>query len=82
FGGGRVYEHATKAYVGQFHGKLHGKVVGVYTDSLQFVWQVAIRICGVAFLLVGLERHYELRKTVESKFGIAEEDENRETKQV
>jgi hypothetical protein len=80
FTNGLAYEHGTKNFIGKFTGQLHEEIIGVYTDSLKFVWQVAIGISGFTFLLVFLEKHYELRKTLDSKFGVKEKSkkENRE----
>jgi MFS family permease len=76
--GGKAYEHATSAFVGSLHGQTKTEVISVYSDSLKFVWQVAIGISGFAFLLVFLEKHHELRKTLDTKFGVEEKDKEEE----
>ncbi|KAF2468729.1 MFS general substrate transporter [Lindgomyces ingoldianus] len=70
--GGGGYEHATKAFVGSLKGIVREEVVGVYTDTLKLIWQVAIGIAGFGVLLVGLEKQIELQKELESEFGVKE----------
>lgn len=77
---GRAYEHATSAFVDSFSGNLRERIIGLYTESLQTVWQVAIAFCGLAFLLVFLEREVPLRKELDTEYGL--EEQNRKERKL
>jgi hypothetical protein len=49
---GQAYEHATKSFIGSFQNPLRDEIVGVYTDSLKFIWEVAVGIAGLGFLVL------------------------------
>ncbi|MCJ1394423.1 hypothetical protein MMC18_007301 [Xylographa bjoerkii] len=67
---GQAYEHATAAFVGSFSGDVQQQIIGVYTDSLKTVWQVAVAFSGLAFLLVFLEREVPLRTELDTEYGL------------
>ncbi|KAF2815559.1 MFS general substrate transporter [Mytilinidion resinicola] len=46
------------------------QVVGVFVESLKRTWQVGIVFTGVAFLLTFLEESVELRKDLDTKYGM------------
>ena len=75
--GGQAYEHATASYVGSLRNQptLQGQVIGVYSDSLKLVWQVAIGISALGFLVVILEKEVKLRTELETDFGVREKKE-------
>ena len=72
--GGQAYEHATGNFVNSLRDRpvLQHQVLGVYTDGLKLIWQVAIGISGLGFLLVVLEKEVKLRTELETKFGMVE----------
>lgn len=72
--GGHAYQHATKAFVTSLPtaNGLRGQVIGVFSDSLKQVWQVGIAFVGFGFLLIFLEEKVELRKELDTKFGLRE----------
>ncbi|KAF3483154.1 uncharacterized protein GIQ15_02478 [Arthroderma uncinatum] len=49
-----------------------GAVQSVYTDSLRTVWQVGMAFGLLGFVLVGVQKHIELRTTLETEFGLEE----------
>lgn len=69
---GQAYEHATGSFVNSFRDQpvLRSQIVSVYSDSLKVVWQVAIGIAGLGFLLVFLEKEVMLRTELETEFGL------------
>ena len=71
---GQAYEHATANYVNSLIGRplLRHQVISVYSESLKLVWQVAIGISGLGFLLVFLEKEVKLRTELETEFGMEE----------
>jgi hypothetical protein len=71
---GGAYALAGTSFVSKL-GADASTVIGVYTDSLQTVWLVGLAFALLGFVLVGLERHIELRSTLETDFGLAEKAE-------
>lgn len=69
---GHAYQHATKAFVTALPttNGLREQVISVFSDSLKQVWQVGIAFVGLGFLLVFLEERVELRKELETEFGL------------
>jgi hypothetical protein len=65
--GRQVYEHATESFIGPLQNPLHDEVVGVYTDSLKFIWQVALGLAALGLLVVFSLKDIELRKTLETE---------------
>jgi hypothetical protein len=49
---GQAYKHATKSFISSFQNPLRGEIVSVYTDSLKFIWEVAVGIAGLGFLVL------------------------------
>ncbi|KAF4211452.1 hypothetical protein CNMCM5878_002618 [Aspergillus fumigatiaffinis] len=71
---GGAYALAGTSFVSKL-GADASTVIGVYTDSLRTVWLVGLAFALLGFVLVGLERHIELRPTLETDFGLAEKAE-------
>ncbi|KAK7757680.1 hypothetical protein SLS62_000057 [Diatrype stigma] len=67
---GGAYQAASAAFVEQFPPALQIEIRAVYRQATQRVFQIAIIFSGVAFLLTLLEQEVELRKTLETEFGI------------
>lgn len=72
--GGQAYEHATANFVNSLSSQpfLQSQVISVYSESLKLVWQVAIGISGLGFLLVFLENEVKLRTELQTEFGMKE----------
>ena len=69
---GHAYEHATSSFIKLFHGTLKAEIIKVYSDSLKLVWQVAIGIAGLGFLIVFVEKEIKLRTDLKTDYGIEE----------
>ncbi|KAL9121436.1 MAG: hypothetical protein Q9187_002006 [Circinaria calcarea] len=80
--GGQAYEHATGEFIGSFGNQsdLQKEIVSVYTDSLKLVWQVAITISGLGFLLIFAEKEITLRTELDTNYGLTE-SKNKEENQ-
>lgn len=76
--GGQAYAHATADFVNGFGGVLRDQVREVYSLSVQRVWHIAIVLSGLSFLLVLLEKEVELRKELNTEFGLQEEEKKKE----
>ena len=74
-GGGHAYEHATRAYIDSFAAdpELQMQIVGVFEGSLRLVWQVAIAISTLSFLVVFFEKELKLRTKLDTEFGLVKE---------
>ncbi|KAF4634207.1 hypothetical protein G7Y89_g3911 [Cudoniella acicularis] len=68
--GGNAYEYATKSFTTSFQNPLHDQIVGVYIDSLRFLWEIALGIAGLGLLVAFLEKEIVLRKTLETDYGM------------
>ncbi|KAI0382375.1 MFS general substrate transporter [Hypomontagnella monticulosa] len=71
---GGAYQSASAAFVEQFSATLQTEIRAVYRQATQRLFQVAIAFSGVAFLLSLLEREIELRKTLETEFGLEKKE--------
>jgi hypothetical protein len=60
---------------------LRQEIINVYSESLQFIWVVGTIMAAVAFLIIFLEKHYELRRTVKSAYGMKEQPKKKEAGQ-
>ena len=69
---GHAYEHATKSFVSSLPEPVRTQVVSVFSDSLKLTWYVGIAFAGLAVPLVFLEKRIELRKELDTEFGITE----------
>ncbi|TVY81694.1 Efflux pump FUS6 [Lachnellula suecica] len=69
---GGAYEHATANFIQGFNGdlELKGQVIQVYTESSRRVWQILIAFTLVAVPLALAIKEIELRKTLETEFGL------------
>ncbi|KAK4206960.1 hypothetical protein QBC37DRAFT_434203 [Rhypophila decipiens] len=56
------------------------QVVRVFTESLRLVFQIAIGLSGLCFLLSILQKEYELRKTHQSEYGLKRKAERPSSK--
>lgn len=80
FASGDAYQYANAEFIAGFDEDTQEQIVSVFSDSLRFVWQIAVIFSGVSFLLVCLEKQVVLRTELESEFGLekskAEESES------
>lgn len=72
---GGAYQAASAAFVEQFPPTLQTEIRAVYREGLQRVFQIAIVFAGLAFLLSLFEEEVELRKTLETDYGLKEKDD-------
>ncbi|KAF2138627.1 uncharacterized protein K452DRAFT_256263 [Aplosporella prunicola CBS 121167] len=72
--GGHAYEHATKAFVSALPtaNGVRDQVISVFSDSLKRTWQIGITFVGLGFLFVFMEEQVELRKDLETEYGLDE----------
>ena len=73
--GGNAYSHASRNFLNSLQANVRAEVVGVFTDSLKVVWQVAIGIVGLAFLLTFLEKEITLRTELETEYGLEKKED-------
>ncbi|KAH7398104.1 major facilitator superfamily domain-containing protein [Cadophora sp. MPI-SDFR-AT-0126] len=67
---GQAYSGATGAFVDSFSGVTRDQVRHAYTLSLARVWQVAVVMAGVAFLVAFLEEEVAMRQNLDTEFGL------------
>lgn len=74
--GGNAYQHATETFVTSLSATngVREQVISVFSDSMKQVWQVGIAFAGLGFLLVFLEERVELRKELETEYGLREKE--------
>ena len=71
--GGRAYQYATAAFVDSIEDvNTRAEVVEVFSGALQVVWLIGIAFAGIGFLLVFVEKEIELRKELNTEFGMEE----------
>jgi hypothetical protein len=71
---GHAYEHASNVFIDSLREPVKSEVIGVFSDSLKLVWEVSIAFCGLACVLVLLEKDVPLRKELETDYGMAEKN--------
>ena len=75
--GGRAYQYATAAFVNSIEDvNTRAEVVEVFSGALQVVWLIGIAFAGIGFLLVFVEKEIELRKELNTEFGMEERKKN------
>lgn len=70
--GGSAYEHASEAFISSLPEPARTETIGVYVAALRLVWYVSVAFCGLAFLLSLFEAEIELRKELETDYGMEE----------
>ncbi|KAI0911425.1 major facilitator superfamily domain-containing protein [Ustulina deusta] len=65
---GNGYSFASASLINQLPMESKRQVMGIFTDSLQLVFQIAVGLAGLAFILAALQKEYKLRKTHKSEF--------------
>ncbi|KAF2501923.1 MFS general substrate transporter [Lophium mytilinum] len=81
---GHAYEHATRDFVKSLsvESGARQQVVGVFVESLKRTWQVGIAFTGIAFLLTFLEESVELRKDLDTEYGMEDLKEKEKEKRM
>jgi hypothetical protein len=67
---GNAYEHASRAFIWSFAEDTRVEIIEVYTEALKVVWQVAIAMAGLGFVLVFVEKELKLRMELKSEYGM------------
>ncbi|KAJ5618171.1 Major facilitator superfamily domain general substrate transporter [Penicillium hordei] len=71
---GHAYQHASNTFIDSLSDSVKDEVIGVFSDSLKLVWEISIAFCGLACILVFLEKEVPLRKELETDYGMTEKD--------
>ncbi|KAI0390332.1 MFS general substrate transporter [Xylariaceae sp. FL0594] len=74
---GQAYGFASTGGIQRLSGGLQEEVLGVYTDALKTVWQVALAFALAGFLSALVVKQYDMSRKGESKFGLRERDERK-----
>ncbi|KAL2431486.1 MFS-type transporter TwmF [Exophiala dermatitidis] len=69
---GRAYQYASSHFVKSFSSPIREALIKTYALALKRVWEVAIVIAGVAFLLTMFEKEIKLRTELETEYGMEE----------
>ena len=72
---GAAYSYASGGFIKSLPAELKLKVLSVYVDSLETVWQGMLAFALFGFLCVFLEKQIELRKELDTEYGIENEKE-------
>lgn len=70
--GGRAYEHASRAFVASLPQPVRAETIGVFVDALKMVWYISVVLCGIACVLSLFEKEIELRKELDTAYGMEE----------
>ncbi|OQD87432.1 hypothetical protein PENSOL_c077G09096 [Penicillium solitum] len=57
---GHAYQHASNTFIDGLSDLVKNEVIGVSSDSLKLVWEIPIASCGLACILVFLEKEVPL----------------------
>jgi MFS family permease len=71
---GHAYQHASNTFINNLSDPVKSEVIGVFSDSLKLVWEVSIVFCGLACVLVFVEKEVPLRKELETEYGMTEKE--------
>jgi MFS family permease len=69
---GQAYGHASGEFIKSFGLVTRSQIVSVYSDSLKWVWHIAVVFAGVSFLMVFVEKETKLRTELETDFRLKE----------
>ena len=76
--GGQAFAHATQEFVGSLGEETRMQVVSAYVETLRYVWYAAVAVALAGFLVVFLEREIDLRTTLDTSFGMAEKEQEKD----
>ncbi|KAI0106402.1 MFS general substrate transporter [Nemania sp. FL0031] len=71
---GAAYQAASASFVRELPPTLQAEVRAVYREATKRVFQIAIVFAGVAFLSCIFEKEIELRKTLDTEFGLEKKE--------
>jgi MFS family permease len=69
---GAAYAYASGQFINKLEFQTRREVIDIYTVSLKAVWWMGLAISLISFLAVGGERGLELRKELETEYGLDE----------
>lgn len=69
---GHAYQHASNTFIDSLSDSVKNEVIGVFSDSLTLVWEISTAFCGLACILVFLEKEVPLRKELETDYGMTD----------
>jgi len=70
FRNGKAYESVSASLLNTFPEPLKREIVGVYAESLQYVWRMSVIFAGLSFCLVFLEKQIKMRTELDTEFGL------------
>lgn len=81
-GGGDAYSHVSASYITSLAPALRTEVIEAYLRALKIVWVACLGFNALGVLLVLFEREITLSETVESEYGIKNENDGVELESV
>jgi MFS family permease len=72
---GQAYGYASGGFIQRLPAETRQEVVRVYVHALRAQWLAGAAFAIISFLLVFVEKHVELRKELDTEFGLDEGDE-------
>ncbi|EFR00742.1 hypothetical protein MGYG_03747 [Nannizzia gypsea CBS 118893] len=75
FHSGNAYADATAAFLETLDPRTRSEVIGVYDESLRFMWQISLALAGFSFLLIFIEKEIVLKTDLETKYGLTEKQD-------
>ncbi|KAF3345519.1 Putative 3-hydroxyacyl-CoA dehydratase [Verticillium dahliae VDG2] len=77
-GGGNAYSYAARDFIKSFPVEAQNEIREVYTDALRISWAVAAGIMGLAVVFSFFEKDVALRASLQTQFGIKEEQKEKD----
>jgi hypothetical protein len=71
---GAAYDQVSGDFVNSLPMDIKQEVIGVYVDALRVVWEVILAFACFGFFVVFAEKHIELRKDLDTEFGLKENE--------
>jgi hypothetical protein len=78
FGSGNGYSRVSADMINTLPPSLANEIIGVISDSIRFLWLIALAFNGLSVILTVLEKEVPLRTTIESDHGIKDRKTTRE----
>ncbi|AEO59483.1 hypothetical protein MYCTH_103794 [Thermothelomyces thermophilus ATCC 42464] len=69
---GQAYEHASGTFIAGLDATVRQQVLGAFTASFRFVWIIFLAFALVGFVSALLERQVQLRRDLDSEYGLKE----------
>jgi hypothetical protein len=73
---GAAYGQVSGGFVKSLPMEIKREVIGVYVDALRVVWEVILAFACFEFFVVFAEKHIELRKDLDTEFGLKDNEKN------